>query len=85
MAKKKRRPPRKRFQTIDQVRTKVDRLEGHVTNWLSKSEQALAKVRKYRRELAYYQKRLQEMEAALITQAEEELGRPLRSVRLDQE
>ncbi len=83
MAKKKRRKPRKRFDTLDQVRKKVERDEKLLVTWITKASTALTKVQGYQQRLAYYRKRQREMEDTLITQAETEIGRPLRSVQLD--
>lgn len=81
--KKKRNQPVKRAVTLDQARGQLSRYEQLLSNWLTKSEQALAKVRKYRRKAAYYADRVGTADRKIIEAAEKELGRPLRSITLD--
>ncbi len=81
--KKKRKQPIKRAVTLDQARGQLGRYERLLSNWLNKSDQAPAKVRKYRRKAAYYAERVGTADRRIIEAAEKELGRPLRLITLD--
>lgn len=81
--KKKRKQPVKRAVTLDQARGQLGRYERLLSDWLTKAEQALTKVRKYRRKAAYYADRVGTADRKIIEAAEKELGRPLRIITLD--
>lgn len=84
MAKKKtkRKAPMKRADTPEKVRKQLTRFENLLSAWISKSEQALVRVRKYRQKAQYYQKRLDEIRDAERQQLQDELGREQRAIQL---
>jgi len=86
MAKKKRRPPRKRANNKSQVQEQLDRFERLLDSWVARSVEAAKKVETYRKKVSHYQNRLNaierdEAEAAAATAYE--AGRECRSIDLD--
>ena len=86
----RRRKPLKRAVTLAQARAQLARYDRLFNEWTLKAEQAMVKIRKYRKKAEYYQQRVNELEAqhlreleAQVAAAEVALGRELRSVRVD--
>lgn len=85
MAKKKakRKKPRKRADTKDQVEKFVKDSERLLEQWIKRAETAIRTVSKYRKRLAYYQSRLKQMEAvelAELRQTAAAVGREPRAI-----
>lgn len=83
---KKRRSPRKRADTKQQVDSQLVRYTRLMEKWIGKSVEAAKKVDQYRKKAAYYQQRHDEMEAAEAEQRERaafDAGRELRTIDLD--
>ncbi len=86
MAKKKRKPPRKRANNKPQVVKQLTRYEKLLDSWVTKSVQAAKRVETYRTKVIYYRRRLDaitEEELAAAERAAEEAGRELRTIDLD--
>lgn len=82
---KKRKPPRKRANTRRDVEQQLARHTKNLDNWIGKSITAANKIAAYRKKVAHYQKRLDDMEAARIAELEEAnraTQRELRSIQL---
>jgi len=83
---KKRKTPMKRARDRDSVVKQLNRYEKNLTNWISKSITAAAKIKAYRDKVDYYRKRLADEDAQRIQELEasERLAqRELRNIQLD--
>ena len=85
MAKKKRRAPRKRADSKADVQKQLERYSALLDTWVTKSVNAAKKVEAHRNKATYYQKRLDDIEAAereALQQAADNAGREPRSIDL---
>ena len=83
---KKRRPPRRRASNTAQVNEALVRYDRLLTKSVRELTVLSARINKYRKRLAYYQKRADDLAAANLAAAEQtahDHGRNLRSVRVD--